>query len=174
MVSLKNIIKDPFYLSIILTSLLFLGVSIFGFKSDLENLKETKYNITFANLFIHNSLLGFMNMLGVLTLGLYNLYSLFINAFDLGNIISHTIEGTGFTGTMKRFVPHAIFEIPSMIISLSIGFFPMTYMFLKSIGKSLKKFTFAYCAKRIAILYICTLCLNILAALMDSYISGKI
>ncbi len=100
------------------------------------------------------------------------MYTLFINAFDLGNIINYSVGKNGFAESMKVFVPHAIFELPSMILSLSIGLFPLSLMVLRSMGSISDKFSFIYCIKRIILLIGIILLLNVFAALMESLVSA--
>ncbi len=151
--------------------MLILIVGIIGFRSNLDNLTETTYNISFITLFFHNTILSLVNVLGMFTLGLSNLFFLFVNAFDLGNILNYSIGKNGFIESMRIFVPHAVFELPSMIISLSIGMFPLSFFILKAIGNKSSKLSFIYCVKRITLLFAIVLLLNFFAALMESFVS---
>ncbi|PAF23109.1 hypothetical protein CHH69_17365 [Terribacillus saccharophilus] len=171
MVNLKSIIRDPFYLSIIATTVVFTLILIFGYRSNLNNIESADYEITFLTLVLHNSLLSLLNIVGLLTFGLLNIYTLFLNAFELGNILNYSVNTNGLNQTLGAFIPHAIFELPSMIISLSLGFVPICFIILKSMDLISSKYSIKMFIKRLVIFTCIVLTLNILAAVVESTLS---
>lgn len=175
MENLKSIIRDPFYISILVTTIIALTFFAMGFNSNLnEELAKVDYNLSFFNLLLHNSFLSLLNILGMFTFGIFNLYALFINAFDLGNIINYSIASSGFGYTMRKFLPHAIFEFPSMIISLAMGFVPIFLIILKANNYISTRYTFRYFLRKILFFSIIILILNICAAFMESFVSANL
>ncbi|RBP94387.1 stage II sporulation protein M [Cytobacillus firmus] len=173
--NLRNIIRDPFYISILLTTMIALLFFAMGFQSGLnEELSEADYKLSFFDLLFHNSFLSLLNILGMFTLGIFNLYALFVNAFDLGNILNDSIASSGFGYSMRKFLPHAIFELPSMIISLAMGFAPIFLIILKANNFISTRYTFWFFLKKVLFFSTIILILNICAAFMESFISANL
>lgn len=173
MVNLKSIFKNPFHLSILVTSLLFIGIFLVGYNSGLtKDLKDVPYDLSFKSIFLHNSILSLINIfLGMISFGIINIYTLFVNAFDLGNILNYSINSNGFWPSMRLFIPHAFLELPSIIMSLSLGFVPIFILILKSTNLIIENFSKKYFFKKIFFLSMLIIILNVLAAFMETFIS---
>lgn len=78
----------------------------------------------FLELFVYilqnNLLTSFFGMLFGIFLGFYSPVITFINGYVIGFVSQRSYEIAGF-GTIFSLVPHGIFEIPALIISLGLG-----------------------------------------------------
>ncbi len=130
--SLKQIKMGKSY--IIFSIILFLSFIILGyffpifFKQEIlklitELLDKTKgLNLINLILFIfkNNIKTSFLGMILGIFFGLFPLIILIINGYLLGFVISRTLINFNLI-SLWRLLPHGIFEIPAVIISLSLG-----------------------------------------------------
>ncbi|NGY87859.1 hypothetical protein F6Y05_32495 [Bacillus megaterium] len=66
-------------------------------------------------------------------MGLINLGLAVINGFNVGSLMQFVTKNMDYSEIMWNIVPHGIFEIPSIIISTSIGFIPAILLIQKHI-----------------------------------------
>lgn len=140
MVNLKNMSKNSIFIKSMLFSTLLFFISILiglYFKNELKdiiytNLKIDNLNIGIISIFSNNFKVCLTNIiLGILSLGLYNIFSLFTNGILLGLTFSVAIDKYSLYLAIIRIVPHGIFEIPSIIISNAFGFLVLILIYKK-------------------------------------------
>ncbi len=90
-------------------------------------------------IFFNNLQSSFYGMaLGVL-LGIFPLMATIVNAYLLGFVASASVEQAGIL-TLWRLLPHGIFELPAVFISLGLGLKLGTFAFKKRKMKSFKEY----------------------------------
>lgn len=174
MVNLKSHFQKnnlAFKISIILSTIIFFTSSLFGYFINLS-FDKAKIYPNFIDIVINNSVLCFILILGVITLGLSSFILLILNGIYLGSALQYSINSVGLVSTLKLFIPHAIFEIPAIILSASIGFLLITCIVLK--GHFKIKINFKYFLKYFSICILIIAILIILAAFIESTISMPI
>jgi stage II sporulation protein M len=88
-------------------------------------------------IFQNNLTTAFTGLLLGLALGLFPLLSIFFNGYVLGFVVSKTTDVFGY-GVLWRLIPHGIFELPALIISLGLGLKLGMFIFAKE-GKRKKQ-----------------------------------
>jgi len=90
----------------------------------LRELVEKTAGMNFFQLFIfifqNNLLTAFVGLLFGIFLGLFPLLLSFMNGYVLGFVSRKVVEAEGY-GILWRLIPHGIFELPALIISLGLG-----------------------------------------------------
>ena len=90
-------------------------------------------------IFFNNLQTSFVGMsLGVL-FGLFPLFSLMFNGYILGFVAAMSMKSQGALVLLKL-LPHGIFELPAVLISLGIGLKLGSFMFYKDKVKTLTRF----------------------------------
>jgi len=145
-------IKSYFWFSFIL----FFAVTVFGFlfpvffeeqilKIITELIKKTEGLGVFGLIrFIiaNNTQSAFFGMILGIFLGIFPLGVLIVNGYILGFVASKTVALERFL-IMWRLLPHGIFEIPAILISVALGLrlgFLLMYDCIKSYNKNLENF----------------------------------
>jgi len=109
-------------------------------KQLIENLAEKTKGMGFFQLFVfilqNNVMTAFLGLLLGLILGLLPLLLVLFNGYVLG-FISGKVAGVEGSGILLRLLPHGIFEIPALIISLGLGLKLGMFVFSKKPGKQL-------------------------------------
>lgn len=72
-------------------------------------------------------------------LGILPLFALIFNGYILGFVSAIAVETSGFS-TLLSLLPHGIFELPAIFISLGLGMKFGFFIFKKNPGKSFRKF----------------------------------
>lgn len=90
-------------------------------------------------LFFHNSYSSFMGLFFGVFFGLFPLFSVVANGFLVGYVSSLSVSVAGFS-VLVRLVPHGIFELPALFISLGLGIKLGTFILRKEKIKSLGNF----------------------------------
>jgi len=115
-------------------TLVFIFVSIFGFiypylfeeqiLSMIEELVFKTEGLTGFGLvsfiFTNNLKSSFFAMILGVLLGIVPLFVILINAYVLGFVVNKTVAIAGL-GVLWRLLPHGIFEIPAVLISIGLG-----------------------------------------------------
>lgn len=169
-----------FIKSIFITIILFTLMTICGyfFGHNFNNITTQTVgpitDLTFSSVFKNNITYHFINVVLGVTLGIYYIFSLSLNALTLGS--SFYIYGNSYTfiKAIQRIIFHGVIEIPAIILSLSLALFPLLliiYIFiLKTYSKvNFKQFLFFY-LKIIFIIF----CLTISAAFIESTLSNNL
>ena len=117
-----------------------LSLKIFELISDLlektENLSHTGL-INF--IFLNNIQSSFTGMILGFFFGIFPLLSTIANGYLVGFVSKFAVEAQGFSA-LWRLVPHGIFELPAIFISLGLGLKFGTFMFHKNISETFRKF----------------------------------
>jgi len=124
---------------------------------------ETSYNV--MDIFINNTIISIVMFLGVFSLGLINLGLAVINGFNVGSLMQFVTKNMDYSEIMWNIIPHGIFEIPSIIISTSIGFIPAILLIQKAHRKH--KINYMLYVKYVGVLFLVVLLLNIIAAIVE-------
>ncbi|MBI2629699.1 stage II sporulation protein M [Candidatus Pacearchaeota archaeon] len=145
-----NYLKESKFYIYIIISLFALSILI-GFifpvffieaiKSLLKELAEKTQDMNFMQMFIfifkNNLTTAFSGMIIGLFLGIFPVIITIINGYVLGFVSSKTADSIG-AKFIFALLPHGIFEIPALIISLSLGLRLGMFIFAKEKSKSLK------------------------------------
>lgn len=122
---------------LIIVSISYIALNSKEFLSlDMGLINEKK--VSFMYVFSNNIFLMFKNILfGFLTFGVYSLFSISQNVLTLG-IISNSLIHEGYSILFYKMIPHGLFELLGLAISLSIIIF-CYYKILLNIPKVVKK-----------------------------------
>jgi len=115
-------------------SILFLIFTSFGFaypvfftdiiKNLIEDIAAKTSGLGFFELFLfifqNNITTAFIGVISGVFLGILPLIFCFFNGYVLGFVMNKSSE-VGFFGVLGRLLPHGIFELPALAISLGIG-----------------------------------------------------
>ena len=139
---------------------------------------EVADNITFlspdfSELLTHNFVQINKNMiLGILSLCLYSFSMLFSNSFAGGICVGYFIQAKNMSAFFTGFLPHAIFEIPAVLLSVGV---PIIFYGIIFGSIRQKKSIFKYFLKEIKTKLVSVILLSylliIIAAIFESYIS---
>ncbi len=157
--------------SLVLTITIFLLSSIVGYSIDL-GFEQEEFTATTKEIFLNNTTLCLYLILGMFTFGIMSFILLVINGIYLGSALNYYVENNGFEQMLYKFLPHAIFELPAIILSASIGFYLIVFVIEKGSGRNNMpaKFYLGHIMKTIVLIIV----LLFIAAFMESYISMKI
>jgi stage II sporulation protein M len=89
-------------------------------KALLEQVKGKDFFQLFVFIFKNNLMISIFGMFLGIMLGIYPIFLLLINGYFIGFIISFAVGREGLTAILS-ILPHGIFEIPAVIISLGLG-----------------------------------------------------
>lgn len=90
-------------------------------------------------IFFNNLKSSFFGMIFGIALGIFPLFSSIINGYILGFVASMTVEGEGLS-VLWRLLPHGIFELPAVFISLGLGLKLGTFVFYEKKLETFKEF----------------------------------
>jgi len=98
-------------------------------------------------IFQNNLITAFIGMIFGLILGVFPLFTSVMNGYVLG-FVSNKVVGVVGVGSLWKLIPHGIFEIPALIISLGLGLKLGMFIFAKDkkkqvlydLGNSLRVF----------------------------------
>lgn len=155
-------------ISIILSVIIFLVSTFIGFSIDL-GFENEAFTASAKGIFLNNLSVCFTLIVGLLSFGLVSFIVLVINGVYLGSAMKFYITNNSLEQMLLVFVPHAIFEIPAILLSASIGFFLLLFVIEKGNGRkqvALKGYLL-YSLKSIVFVII----LLGIAAIIESYVS---
>ncbi|WP_180955064.1 stage II sporulation protein M [Bacillus sp. V3-13] len=140
------------------------------FPTNLER-EPIDENFGFTALLLHNSRAQFISiLLGSITLGIYSLTYMFINFFSMGFITATLLTEESVSNVISMFLLHGIFEIPAMILSISLGI----YIPWKLIGMVKNKTINTVAIRKTAGIFIVILILTVVAAAIEAFVTPKI
>lgn len=91
-------------------------------------------------IFFNNIQSSFFGMMLGVFLGLFPMVFAIINGYVLGFVASASVNSQGIL-VLRYLLPHGIFELPAIFISLGLGLKIMTFIFEKNKLKALKIYT---------------------------------
>jgi len=114
--------------------------AIMGFlKNLLEKTKDFNQWEMTKFLFLNNLQSSFMGLLLGVVFGIFPVLSSMINGYVLGFVSSKVVEAEGIF-TLWRLLPHGIFELSAVFISLGLGLKLGTFIFRKKKMESFKDY----------------------------------
>ncbi len=90
-------------------------------------------------IFLNNLQSSFFGMIFGVILGIFPVITMIANGYLLGFIVSLSVKSGGFL-VLWKLLPHGIFELPAIFISLGIGLRFGTFIFQKKIVKSFRDY----------------------------------
>lgn len=90
-------------------------------------------------IFLNNIQSSFFGMIFGILFGVFPLIAIIFNGYVLGFVSSMSIQKEGFF-VLWRLLPHGIFELPALFISLGLGLKLGSFVFNKNIKKSFKEY----------------------------------
>ncbi|MBU3182550.1 stage II sporulation protein M [Clostridium psychrophilum] len=155
---------------------LFILFTIIGYNTGSNTLAKIKFTVVnygFNEIFFNNSKIAIYNYIGIISFGSFNFFSLVTNGISLGSTLNSGIKEFGLYTSLLKFVPHAIFELPAMIISMSVGFLPIAILISKSKKNNCAKVKITYYLKYVVYSFIFVIFLDLIAAVVESSISMR-
>lgn len=152
-----------------LLSLMLLTCSFIAGYSFETQYTTTEQKYTFSEIFINNTQISFLLFAGIFTLGLLNIVIGLVNGFAIGSIMNYAFSELQPLEIFLKLVPHGFFEIPSLILSISIGFLPLLIIFDRGHGKN--NVSIKFYLKYVFFSLIAVLGLNAIAAFIETSIS---
>jgi stage II sporulation protein M len=92
----------------------------------------------FLFIFFNNLKSSFFGLYGGIAFGVFSLFTSLINGYLLG-FVSHFVSSQEGAGVLLRLIPHGIFELPAVFISLGMGARLGSFIFKKEKVKFLKE-----------------------------------
>ncbi len=92
-------------------------------------------------IFLNNLQSSFYGVVFGVLLGIFPIVAAIANGYLLGFVSSITVENSGFL-VLWRLLPHGIFELPAVFISLGLGLKFGTFIFKKRKMESFKEYLF--------------------------------
>ncbi|MER2132382.1 MAG: stage II sporulation protein M [Carnobacterium inhibens] len=126
---------------------------------------------TAYDIFIHNQFISLISFFGVFLLGIPNLFIIIMNFFELGNIFGAYQETYSLIGAFQKIASYGIFEIPSIVISNSVGYLLIYALYHRVVSQ--KKINIKYYSKYIIKMLVLTFLLNIIAAYFEAFYLNK-
>lgn len=125
-------------------------------------------NFSLETVIKRNSIVFMLLMIGFISFGIINLFTLFINAVVVGIAINSFIRYFGILKCIAAFLPHGIIEI-AVYIEISRLSLRTSKVFLEDIMSNFENTNFIYEIKiyRYMILYVILIC----AALVEVYLT---
>jgi len=90
-------------------------------------------------IFLNNLQSSFFGMMGGFFIGIFSILTTILNGYLLG-FASLIVVGEGGFSVLLKLLPHGIFELPAIFISLGLGLKFGTFIFQNNIWKSFKAF----------------------------------
>ena len=114
-------------------------------------------------LFLNNLTASFFGLIFGVILGIFPFFNAAMNGFVLGFVLEISINENGIF-SLFRLLPHGIFELPALFISLGLGVKFGTFVFSEKKGECFKK----YFRKSIKAFVFVVVPLLVLAAIIES------
>lgn len=173
MESIKHFLKIEYskihLISILIAVFFFCTAIVLGFKIEMD-FSNVVFDKTILDVFLNNLFICLVFIISGISLGIVSIILLSINGVYLGSALNYYMGQNGIEKTLFKIIPHAIFEIPAIILSSSIGFLILTLLIYKAHNKPvLIKQHITYIVK-ITILVIILL---LIAAIIEVNISAK-
>ncbi|WP_268748400.1 stage II sporulation protein M [Gracilibacillus boraciitolerans] len=129
---------------------------------------EGSVEISFNELFFHNLRAQFTSiLLGIMTLGIYSLFYMFLNFLLLGMVVTTLNQTESLIDVVQTIIFHGFFEIPAMLLSITLGIFTPWKIILM-----IKNKNFNFDSLRVIFsISILIVILTIIAAFIESLIS---
>ncbi|MBZ4226406.1 stage II sporulation protein M [Bacillus wiedmannii] len=121
-------------ISIVLSMAIFIVASFIGYYIDL-GFENEKFTAGTIDIFLNNLTVCLIFIIGILSFGMISLFLLFINGVYLGAALNYYIKHNSLEEMLRIFIPHAIFEIPAIILSASMGFLLILFVIEKGYGR---------------------------------------
>ena len=135
----------------------------------IEELLLKTQGMSFSELtsfiFLNNLQSSFFGMLYGIFLGIFPLLSTAANGYLLGFVALEVIRSEGFF-VLWRILPHGIFELPALFVSLGLGVKLGSFIFQKEKIKSLK----IYFIKSLEVFFFVVIPLLIIAAFIEGFL----
>lgn len=125
-------------------------------------------NIDFFQLFFRNSLISLFLFFGVFSYGIISFLVSGINFLFFGMQIRAAVDKYSFLVVAKRIFSHAIFEVPSIIISSSFGLILLLHFFNYRQSVDWHRFF-----KNSFFIFTVVAFLNLAAALVETFVSSR-
>lgn len=169
-------VKKSEIVSILLGAMILFAVSAsVGFYISSNNYFESSVElerVAFAPIFINNVIALIISVLGIVIMGVPSYVNGIVTGFSLGGALGASIKQFGWSWTLVTMVPHSIFELPVIIISVSYGFIPWKVLGERLRNPDLKvKQLLMRWRKYVIISFLCSIPLLVLAAVLESYSS---
>lgn len=101
---------------------IFFEEEIFNFIKELSLMLEDYNTLELIGYIFYNNIRSsFLAMILGLGLGLFPLFAAITNGYLIGFISRYSVEASGWL-ILWRLLPHGIFELPAIILSIGIGF----------------------------------------------------
>lgn len=118
----------------------FLAEQIFEFIEELlEKTSEMSQGDLMSFIFFNNLKSSFLGMVLGLLLGIFPMISVITNGYVLGFVGSLSVKTNGFF-VLWRLLPHGIFELPAIFISLGMGLKLGAFIFQKNKIESFREY----------------------------------
>lgn len=109
----------------------------------LANLLEQTQGFSYLDwvsfIFLNNFLSSFFGIIFGSVLGAYSFFGAIINGYVVGFVSFLSVNEGGF-GVLWKLLPHGIFELPAIFISLGLGLKLGTFVFQKNKSKSFREY----------------------------------
>jgi len=128
----------------------------------LEKIQGMNQNELISFIFLNNLQSSFFVMVFGVFLGIFPVVGAILNGYLLGFVASMSV-GEGGVSVLLRLLPHGIFELPAVFISLGLGLKLGTFVFQEEKIHSLKK----YFWNSLRIFFFIVIPLLILAAIIE-------
>ncbi len=136
----------------------------------IKSLLEKTTNMNFYQLFLfifqNNITTSLIGMISGIVLGIFPLFLVIFNGYVLGFIARRAVTKEGFL-VLTRLLPHGIFELPALIISLGLGLKMASFIFAKT-GERKKQFYYDL-ENSLRIFLFIVLPLLLIAALIEAF-----
>ncbi|MEX0920759.1 MAG: stage II sporulation protein M [Candidatus Pacearchaeota archaeon] len=113
-------------------------------------------------IFLNNIQASFFGLIFGLFFGIFPFISTVINGYLVGYVAAKSVEMAGFL-TLWNLVPHGIFELPALFISLGLGLKLGTFIFEKDKVNTFKN----YILNSLRVFFLVVLPLLIIAAIIE-------
>jgi stage II sporulation protein M len=81
-------------------------------------------------IWLNNIKSAFFGLILGVALGIFPLFNLIINGYVIGFVSYYAVQGLGYSSLLS-YVPHGIFELPALVISLALGMRFGMFLFTK-------------------------------------------
>lgn len=175
MENLKNTFKNKLIIKPIIISFVvfvvafFIGIYLNDVLFPYMSEDMTLNRIGFLPILKNNFLVCLLNIvLGIITFGIYGVISNIYNGVLLGITAGVATTKFGLRVALLRLIPHAIFEIPTIIISTAYGIMTV-YLIIRLVKK--EKVDFKKLINQYLLVFVIMIILIILAAVVEGTVS---
>jgi stage II sporulation protein M len=143
-----------------------LSLKIFEYIEEILSRTEGLSNFGLIKfIFLNNVQSSFFAMVLGLVFGIVPLVALVSNGYIVGFVSSMSVENAGYI-SLFNLVPHGIFELPAIFISLGLGLKFGTFIFKNKIRESFNK----YLLESLRVFVFVVLPLLIIAAIIEGFL----